>query len=147
MCALSFLGPVPDCQVHSFAPLAKHEAMNASDALVLRGGGFFMSRPDCQVTQVGIAMRIWILSESDTLADMIRRPLRRIRTITDKEIVVVASPPDHATLLRAMRAGASDYLSADSRLGKEIEDFLTRVRTDRGQNSAKGRIITVVPCD
>src|SRR5882757_6421743 len=78
MCALSFLGPVPDCQVHSFAPLAKHEAMNASDALVLRGGGFFMSRPDCQVTQVGIAMRIWILSESDTLADMIRRPLQRM---------------------------------------------------------------------
>lgn len=72
--------------------------------------------------------------------------LRRLRTLTEKEVVVVASPPDHATLLKAMRAGATDYLNADGRLDEEIEEFTTRVRADRSQASSKGRIVSVIPC-
>jgi pilus assembly protein CpaE len=72
--------------------------------------------------------------------------LRRLRAVTDKELVVVAPAPDHATLLNAIRAGATDYLSADSTLDGEVEEFIARARADRAQNSSKGRIITVVPC-
>jgi pilus assembly protein CpaE len=73
--------------------------------------------------------------------------LRRLRSLTDKEVVVVAAPPDHSTLLQAMRAGATDYLNADSRLDAEVAEFVLRVQVGSSSTAAKGRLISVVPCD
>jgi pilus assembly protein CpaE len=73
--------------------------------------------------------------------------LRRLRSITDKEVVVVGPPPDHSTLLQAMRAGATDYLNADGRLDAEVAEFVMRVQVGSALQGAKGRLISVVPCD
>jgi pilus assembly protein CpaE len=72
--------------------------------------------------------------------------LRDIRMQTDGELVVVSSVPNHAAVLKAIRAGATDYLNADGNLDDEIESFVSRITSERSRRSAKGRLITIVPC-
>lgn len=70
--------------------------------------------------------------------------IRRLRSLTDKAVVVVGPPPDQSALLNAMRAGATDYLVADAELDQEIAKFVSRTQSTEG--FSKGRLITLVPC-
>lgn len=74
--------------------------------------------------------------------------LSRIRLIVNREakIVVVASETSPAILLKAIRAGACDILSADENLADEIGMFFTRLSTENSEGYTRGKVITVVPC-
>jgi pilus assembly protein CpaE len=73
--------------------------------------------------------------------------VRAIRQLTDKEVVVVASSADRETLLKTIRAGATDFLEANHHLDDEIQDFVHRTKVEGPQLARRGRVITVVPCN
>ena len=72
--------------------------------------------------------------------------LQKFQAAGSKALAVVTTVSDHSMVLRAIRAGATDVLSAGGNLDEEIEGFLSRLQMERGQRSTKGRLITVVPC-
>ena len=75
--------------------------------------------------------------------------IRRIRAMVDSEaklVVVSAVAPDNGTVLMAIRAGASDFLTADEKLDNEIASFIARVRSVSKQKESLGRVFTIVPC-
>jgi Flp pilus assembly CpaE family ATPase len=75
--------------------------------------------------------------------------LRKIRAAIDSQakLAVVSSvAPDHGTVLNAIRAGASDFLSVDENFDADMASFIARVRSDRQKKDACGRVLTVVPC-
>jgi pilus assembly protein CpaE len=72
--------------------------------------------------------------------------LRQLRMEGDAKVVVVAPVADHAVVLKAIRAGASDFLNAEGNLDDELADLLARFKAERVQRSAKGRLIAIVPC-
>jgi pilus assembly protein CpaE len=77
--------------------------------------------------------------------DTVRR-LRAAVAGDAKLAIVSAVAPDHGKVLNAIRAGASDFLCADDKLDNEIASFVARVRSEGKQKDARGRVITVVPC-
>jgi pilus assembly protein CpaE len=62
------------------------------------------------------------------------------------QIAVVSTSLDHGTMLKTVRAGASDFLNADENLENEIRGFIDRVRSDQIMHETLGRVITIVPC-
>jgi Flp pilus assembly CpaE family ATPase len=72
--------------------------------------------------------------------------VHNLRQATDAKIVVVAPVADHSTILRAIRAGASDFLNSDGVLEEEMADWIARFKSERIQPATKGRLVTVVPC-
>jgi Flp pilus assembly CpaE family ATPase len=83
------------------------------------------------------------------LEDAHLEALRGIRAAVDSEAkLAVVSPvgPDHGTVLKAIRAGASDFLSVDENFDADLASFISRVRFDRKQKDEPGRIVTIIPC-
>ncbi len=72
--------------------------------------------------------------------------LRQLRSAADRKLVVVAPVSDHAVVLKAIRAGASDFLNADVNLDDELADLVERFKSEQAQRSTKGRLIAIVPC-
>lgn len=72
--------------------------------------------------------------------------LRNLRAHTEAKLVVVASVSDHSVVLKAIRAGADDYLNADGNLDDEIADLVSRISSERIRPAAEGRMISIVPC-
>ena len=75
--------------------------------------------------------------------------IRRIRAVVDSDamlVVVSAATPNNGTVLMAIRAGASDFLTADENLDQEIASFIARVRSVSKQKESLGRVFTIVPC-
>jgi len=70
--------------------------------------------------------------------------LRQLRATIRASLAVVAPTSDNAVVLRAIRAGAEDFLDADGELHEEIATFLSRARSDQSQSGAKGRLLTVL---
>lgn len=74
--------------------------------------------------------------------------LSRVRAIVaaDAKVVVVASGADQSLVLRAVRAGANDILSADASLDVELAGLIARVRLEGHRTITKGRAFTILPC-
>jgi Flp pilus assembly CpaE family ATPase len=74
--------------------------------------------------------------------------VRRLRAAVDAEarLIVIAAGSDHGAILKSVRAGASDVLDAQGSLDDEIADFVSRDQLASRETNARGRVLTIVPC-
>lgn len=70
--------------------------------------------------------------------------LRQLRATVRAGLAVIAPTSDNAVVLRAIRAGAEDFLDADGELSDEIATFLSKARFGQSQQGTKGRLLTVL---
>lgn len=70
--------------------------------------------------------------------------LRQLRASTRASLAVIAPTTDNSIVLRAIRAGAEDFLDADGELNEEITTFLSRARADQSQQAARGQLLCVL---
>lgn len=70
--------------------------------------------------------------------------LRHLRAMCRATLTVIAPMTDNAIVLRAIRAGAEDFLDATGDLGEETSAFLAKARAGKSTQVAKGRLVAVL---
>jgi pilus assembly protein CpaE len=110
--------------------------------------------PDTQLLRSASARHLSQLADNDeivfvavpAIADAEIELIQHIKSLCQARIVVVSSIADHSTILKAIRAGALDYLEDTTDLANEIAACLARI--ERGSSHAKQRAhtISIVPC-
>lgn len=65
---------------------------------------------------------------------------------TEPALVAVTNPMQNEVLLRAVRAGISDFLFFDDRFDAEVNQLFTRMSLNLRNRNRHGRIVSVVPC-
>jgi pilus assembly protein CpaE len=72
--------------------------------------------------------------------------IQRVRITFTGTLVIVAALPTQATLLRAIRAGADDFIDADGPLNAELADLVARLESQSVCADADSHLITIIPC-
>jgi pilus assembly protein CpaE len=72
--------------------------------------------------------------------------LHHLQSKSKAHLVLISSGFDHASVLKAIRAGAKDVLNGDADLHEEIVGFVSRMATASIQQLEKGRLLSIVPC-
>lgn len=72
--------------------------------------------------------------------------LQRIRLEVHGTLVVVAALPPQAILLKAIRAGADDFIDAEAGLEFDFDDLVSRCEARRSKPEIDAHLTTVIPC-
>jgi Flp pilus assembly CpaE family ATPase len=70
----------------------------------------------------------------------------RAHATASTRIIVVSHTLDNGTVLKSIRCGAADFLSADATMEGELIELITRIRADHRQECTNGRLATIIPC-
>jgi len=72
--------------------------------------------------------------------------IQRIKVWTSVDVIVVSPAPDRDSLLKVIRAGATDFLDMLGDLPSELSACLSRIQHHRPPQERRAHTISIVPC-
>lgn len=87
-----------------------------------------------------------VIVAAEHLCDIHLDTLRRLRQVIATPLAVVTQRSDQAAVIKAVRAGATDFIDVEHDVEQELRDFLARCHSEMSRSDSAARLTTVIPC-